>query len=601
MWRIIPVVLLLLSLTASAAAAEIERNPHSRSGAGIEEGQEPSRAEAETAQATEADEETVSLAERYAVAISIVTATRGAAAQLLASQLAQSVDNASGETADSHSNIGNIPAGNRTAEPAPQSAESSARAETAASAALPNAEPETEPAATPAVSLDDLVAAISRRDYSRPEQVQIENQPVVDGEAAADAPQAEPTITSATEDVADPGEPDSPVEDQRRPDLKLRIHDYSDGGQPAEASSVDDQLELGGEDGEAQPAESTAEAEAQSTDEAAGEATPENSETSDWVRAAPPERARPQAAPSRHWDYSQHWPQHPPVAPDQLPADEEALKPEEAPSDRADDGAVPAQATGSPQTVGFLDSASLTAGLMLAPVSQADREARQSATAPVEPVLGDFSPHMPDYDISDRITTVARGNARRKQVALTFDDGPHPEFTSQILAVLDQYDVPATFFFVGVQAQKYPHWVKMVHQEGHEIGSHTYDHFRLPKMPRQEKIYQIDEYQRLVEGLTGETPRFLRPPGGQVDAETQQLLADRHMLLALWDVALNDTREDKTSEMIYKTARSEIRSGSVVLLHDGIQATVDMLPELITQLKNQGFEFVTMSELAAGM
>jgi peptidoglycan/xylan/chitin deacetylase (PgdA/CDA1 family) len=161
--------------------------------------------------------------------------------------------------------------------------------------------------------------------------------------------------------------------------------------------------------------------------------------------------------------------------------------------------------------------------------------------------------------------------------------------------------VPATFFFVGVQAQKYPHWVKMVHQAGHEIGSHTYDHFRLPKMPRQEKIYQIDEYQRLVEGLTGETPRFLRPPGGQVDAETQQLLADRHMLLALWDVALNDTREDKTSEMIYKTARSEIRSGSVVLLHDGIQATVDMLPELITQLKNQGFEFVTMSELAAGM
>jgi peptidoglycan/xylan/chitin deacetylase (PgdA/CDA1 family) len=262
---------------------------------------------------------------------------------------------------------------------------------------------------------------------------------------------------------------------------------------------------------------------------------------------------------------------------------------------------MPGLAADTPQTVAILDSANLTAGLMLAPVTQADRNSQSATVAPVEPLLSDFSPHMPDYDISDRITTVARGNSRRKQVALTFDDGPHPEFTSQILAVLDQYDVPATFFFVGVQAQKYPHWVKMVHQAGHEIGSHTYDHFRLPKMPRQEKIYQIDEYQRLIEGLTGETPRFLRPPGGQIDAESEQLLADRHMVLAMWDVALNDTREDKTSEMIYKTAKSEIRSGSVVLLHDGIQATVDMLPELITQLKNQGFEFVTMSELAAGM
>jgi len=258
-------------------------------------------------------------------------------------------------------------------------------------------------------------------------------------------------------------------------------------------------------------------------------------------------------------------------------------------------------ATAPPQTVAFLDSTELKAGLMLAPVAQVDSGNRQFAMAPIEPMINDFSPHMSAYDIADRITTVARGNARRKQIALTFDDGPHPEFTSQILAVLDYYDVPATFFFVGVQAQKYPHWVKMVNQAGDEIGSHTYDHFRLPKMPRQEKIYQIDEYQRLIEGLTGVTPRFLRPPGGQIDTETEQLLADRHMLLALWDVALNDTHEDKTSEMILKTANRNIRAGSVILMHDGIQATVDMLPELITRLRDQGFEFVTMSELAAGM
>jgi len=221
--------------------------------------------------------------------------------------------------------------------------------------------------------------------------------------------------------------------------------------------------------------------------------------------------------------------------------------------------------------------------------------------APTEPQLYFGEPMMPDWNIAAGITNLSRGNPRLKQVALTFDDGPHPEFTSQLLSVLDFYDVPATFFFVGVQAQKYPHWVKMTNQAGHELACHTYDHFRLPKLPREEKAYQIDEFQRLVENLTGVTPRFLRPPGGRLDAETGEMLAERGMVLAMWDVAINDTYEGKTKDDTLGAALKNIRPGSVVLAHDGIQATIDMLPELITILRAQGYTFVTLSEMAAGL
>ncbi len=221
------------------------------------------------------------------------------------------------------------------------------------------------------------------------------------------------------------------------------------------------------------------------------------------------------------------------------------------------------------------------------------------ASAPVDLALPAGLPQMPGFDVPASMKVLSRGNPKKKLVALTFDDGPHPEYTSQLLAVLDYYDVPATFFCVGVQVQKYPQWVKMMSQQGHEVANHTYDHFRLPKLPKSEKEYQIDEYQRLIEALTGVTPRFLRPPGGQDDKETQQMLAQRRMVMALWDVAINDTSHGKLEQELLDVSLKKVRPGSVLLAHDGVQATIDMLPDLIDKLRAQGYEFVTLSELAA--
>jgi peptidoglycan/xylan/chitin deacetylase (PgdA/CDA1 family) len=250
--------------------------------------------------------------------------------------------------------------------------------------------------------------------------------------------------------------------------------------------------------------------------------------------------------------------------------------------------------------------AGLQAGLMLASRAAPDGLTPAAFTSPVsgpplDMALPTGPPRMPAATLRSGLFQVVRGNPRQKKVALTFDDGPHPEYTSQLLAILGYYHIHATFFIVGVQAQRYPQWVKMIHQAGHEIGNHTYDHFRLPALPPDEQAYQIDENQRLLEQLTGVTPRFFRPPGGRYNEQAERLIRQRGMLLALWDVALNDTAEDREAGDLYSTASHKIRPGSVVLGHDGIQATIDMLPQLIESLQKDGYTFVTMSELASGI
>jgi peptidoglycan/xylan/chitin deacetylase (PgdA/CDA1 family) len=482
----------------------------------------------------------------------------------------------------------------------------------------------TEAKETGVQSLDDLAAAQSRQDRSSEHQAHAEldlppstNTDIESAEKPSDAQSSddESTLDATSASLLTGALDTENIEEKpnRRPDLSKHINKDRDADkEPAEPSADELLVDDHQTDSVDHPRRSVG----------GWRSVPPERET-------PPEDPKP-AAPSRLILPPSNPPQEP-VEPVETPEivdepvedPELALSPDAAAMD-ATPAANPAPApmnfdipdgsrvlldqllTGQPedrQISAVLETAPAPRRLVIAAVvdTSASGLDRLSHRAPIEPVLGNWPPSMPKHDVPVRIREVSRGNSRHKQVALTFDDGPHPEFTSQLLAVLDFYDVPATFFFVGVQALKYPHWVKMSHQAGHEIGSQTYDHFRLPKLPLEEKVYQIDEYQRLIEGLIGVTPRFLRPPGGQYDASIRELVTERGMVLGLWDVALNDTREGKTAAQMLQTARREIRPGSVVLAHDGIQTTVDMLPELIESLRAQGYEFVTMSELASGM
>jgi peptidoglycan/xylan/chitin deacetylase (PgdA/CDA1 family) len=184
-------------------------------------------------------------------------------------------------------------------------------------------------------------------------------------------------------------------------------------------------------------------------------------------------------------------------------------------------------------------------------------------------------------------------------VALTFDDGPRPEHLSRLLAILDRSHVKATFFFVGVQAEKYPSWVRMTAQAGHEIGNHTYDHLRLPQLPDCDKGPEIGRCQQAIWDITGERPRFVRPPGCELDAATLRAILERGLVVAMYDVNLRDDTPNLSSRAILSSALARVRPGSIILGHSNVEATVDMLPDLISALQARGYRFVTLSELAS--
>ena len=196
------------------------------------------------------------------------------------------------------------------------------------------------------------------------------------------------------------------------------------------------------------------------------------------------------------------------------------------------------------------------------------------------------------------VITLMRGNSGRREVALTFDDGPHPVYTSKILSILQHYRIRATFFMVGFMMNKYPHWAKMTSQLGNEIGSHTYDHFRLTSLPDDEVVYQIKQSVDAIVEITGQRPRFLRPPGGRYDQAVLRRIAEHKMAVGLWSYNSKDL--DVTDpKKLYKNILDSVEPGSVILLHDGSDATIAMLPTLIEELQSKGYSFVTMSEMLA--
>lgn len=192
-----------------------------------------------------------------------------------------------------------------------------------------------------------------------------------------------------------------------------------------------------------------------------------------------------------------------------------------------------------------------------------------------------------------------RGDPGRKWVALTFDDGPHPEYTPGILRLLKQYQVKATFFLVGEMAEKYPELVTAELTDGHSIGNHTYHHVSLTKMPQEYVATEIKACGEVLQSITGKAPRLFRPPGGDYSdsiAETVEALGYR---LILW----TDDPGDWASpgqQVILKRTLSAVNNGAIILIHDGIQETLDILPTILQAVKAQGYELVTIDQMLPG-
>jgi peptidoglycan/xylan/chitin deacetylase (PgdA/CDA1 family) len=182
---------------------------------------------------------------------------------------------------------------------------------------------------------------------------------------------------------------------------------------------------------------------------------------------------------------------------------------------------------------------------------------------------------------------LVRGAPRMSTVALTFDDGPHPDFTLRLLAILDRYNVKATFFVVGEMAEKYPSLILAEQNRGHVVGNHTYHHVNLTKIPVLQVRVEYQACQDVVRTITGDTPRFCRPPGGDYDGA----VIDAARSLGLTTVLWTDDPGDYASPgagIIKARVLDRVGNGGIILLHDGIQQTLDVLPQIIERLQKRG-------------
>lgn len=188
---------------------------------------------------------------------------------------------------------------------------------------------------------------------------------------------------------------------------------------------------------------------------------------------------------------------------------------------------------------------------------------------------------------------------QKKRVALTFDDGPHCRYTAEILKILYDCDIQATFFVVGGNAEKYPDLVRAEYDLGHEIGNHTYSHSVCDGTRCADIITEIKRTDEIIRDITGSVPALFRPPEGKLRGDILPALKRYGKKTVLWNVDTRDWAHTPVDRII-ANVKQNVRDGSVILFHDYIASdspTPEALRSVIPYLKSQGYEFVTVSGL----
>lgn len=180
-----------------------------------------------------------------------------------------------------------------------------------------------------------------------------------------------------------------------------------------------------------------------------------------------------------------------------------------------------------------------------------------------------------------------------KKVALTFDDGPHPVYTKQLLDGLAQRNVKATFFVIGKNIEGNEALLQRMHEAGHLIGNHTYDHVKICDLDGAHACEQVEKTSAPVKAVTGEDTEFVRPPFG---AWNKAMECSFTMIPVLWDVDPLDWTTENSAAVVQKVLDT-VEENDIILLHDCYQSSVDAALEITDELLAQGYEFVTVDEL----
>ena len=198
---------------------------------------------------------------------------------------------------------------------------------------------------------------------------------------------------------------------------------------------------------------------------------------------------------------------------------------------------------------------------------------------------------------------IKKGNEDENIIALTFDDGPDEVFTPQVLDILKKNDVKATFFLVGENLKQNKEIVKRQFEEGHEIGNHTYTHINVAKSGYDKVYEEITKTQEEIKEIIGVEPKLFRPPYRAMSRHMCDIVKNKNMNIILWS---NLDPRDWSNPGVYSivnTIESKVENGNIILLHDynnlrnSKSQTIQALESVIPYLKEQGYKFVTISEL----
>lgn len=197
---------------------------------------------------------------------------------------------------------------------------------------------------------------------------------------------------------------------------------------------------------------------------------------------------------------------------------------------------------------------------------------------------------------SGRIQNTIHNNSngdKIRYVALSYDDGPNPIYTEQLLEVLEKENVRASFFMMGKQVEAYPKLVKKVAEGGHLIGNHTYSHVNVCQLPETRVKEEIQKTNELIFDACGQSPEWFRPPFG---CNREKLIATLDMYQIFWNVDPLDWSVQNTGTIVNHVLKY-VSDGDIILMHDAYPTTVEATKILIPKLRAMGYSFVTVDEM----
>lgn len=199
-----------------------------------------------------------------------------------------------------------------------------------------------------------------------------------------------------------------------------------------------------------------------------------------------------------------------------------------------------------------------------------------------------------------------RGSKKGRNICLTFDDGPDLRYTPEVLKILRQMHVPATFFLVGSKAEQLPDLVSKIQAEGHQIGCHTFYHRHAYLLSPWKSLATIWNGCRVIEQISKKPLKWFRPPWGALNIFQYFFLCHSGLRIVLWNVDARDWKKNTGAEGVIKLVLKRVKPNSIIVLHDSggetgaPDNTLRALPDIIGKLKSEGYNFVSLDEIRKG-